>query len=189
MEQNQICPWCLTEIVWDEEIGPESHCPHCENELGGYRTMRVGLGAEDEADAAGGNDADDWLDEEELDEQELDEQEEDAGGGWMDADSEGFRGASRSSLAAEGAIQRIIDEQGEVPECPVCREYMLEAGEQSVGGEQFRPAVPPSLGIPVVPNPFRLIWYICPSCYHTSSQLSHKDREEMLRRLAGKNGE
>ena len=39
--QNQICPWCQTEIVWDDEIGPESVCPHCLNELTEYRTVHV----------------------------------------------------------------------------------------------------------------------------------------------------
>jgi hypothetical protein len=38
---NQICPWCDAEIVWDEEIGPEEHCPHCLNELGNYRSVSV----------------------------------------------------------------------------------------------------------------------------------------------------
>jgi hypothetical protein len=38
---NQICPWCDAEIVWDEEIGPEEHCPHCLNELGNYRSVAV----------------------------------------------------------------------------------------------------------------------------------------------------
>jgi len=39
--KSQICPWCQTEIVWDEEIGPETVCPHCYNELTDYRTVTV----------------------------------------------------------------------------------------------------------------------------------------------------
>ncbi|CAH0117869.1 MULTISPECIES: hypothetical protein [unclassified Paenibacillus] len=38
---NTICPWCQTEIVWDEELGPEEECPHCNNELTGYRTLQI----------------------------------------------------------------------------------------------------------------------------------------------------
>jgi len=38
-----ICPWCQTEIVWDEEIGPEETCPNCFNELGDYRSLHVRL--------------------------------------------------------------------------------------------------------------------------------------------------
>lgn len=43
MALTQICPWCNTEIVWDEEIGPETECPHCYNELTDYRTVTFPL--------------------------------------------------------------------------------------------------------------------------------------------------
>lgn len=39
--QSQVCPWCQTEIVWDEDLGPETTCPHCYNELTEYRTVHV----------------------------------------------------------------------------------------------------------------------------------------------------
>lgn len=170
MEQSQVCQWCLSEIIWDEETGPESHCPHCDNELNGYRTMKVGL------DQSGHS-----AEEEELQEEleETEEMETD----WLN-EEDGYRGGSRGMLAAEGVIQRIIDEQLEVPECPACREYMLEAGVQSVGGEGFQPSLSPAVGISLVPTPFHIIWYVCPSCYHTASFLSPSDREEMLGRLA-----
>lgn len=38
-----VCPWCQTEIVWDEEVGPEETCPHCFNELNDYRSLHVRL--------------------------------------------------------------------------------------------------------------------------------------------------
>ncbi|RKN66094.1 hypothetical protein [Paenibacillus ginsengarvi] len=38
-----VCPWCQTEIVWDEEVGPEETCPHCFNELNDYRSLHVHL--------------------------------------------------------------------------------------------------------------------------------------------------
>lgn len=41
--QVQVCPWCQSEIVWDEEFGPEKTCPHCYNELTDYRTLAVPL--------------------------------------------------------------------------------------------------------------------------------------------------
>ncbi len=53
-EQNEICPWCQTEIVWDPEFGREEYCPHCDNELKGYRTLGIDLDMDDEeADEAG----------------------------------------------------------------------------------------------------------------------------------------
>lgn len=51
MTTSAVCPWCQTEIVWDEELGPEEVCPYCENELGDYRTIDVELEQnEDEAE-------------------------------------------------------------------------------------------------------------------------------------------
>jgi hypothetical protein len=51
-EQTQICPWCQTEIVWDPEFGVEEYCPHCTNELKGYRTMELDLDSDVENDEA-----------------------------------------------------------------------------------------------------------------------------------------
>lgn len=171
MEEQQICPWCLTEITWDEEIGPETHCPHCENELGGYRTVNIGID---------NTQTDDDEDSYEEDMEEWNPSEEDDSEADWAAEQEGFRGATRGMLAAEGVIQRIVDEQLEAPECPNCREFMLESGTQTIGGEDFTPAVPQALGSPLLPTPFRVVWYICPSCFTVSSQLSIQDREAMM---------
>jgi len=40
-QNTQVCPWCQMEITWDEELGPESNCPHCYNELSDYRTIAI----------------------------------------------------------------------------------------------------------------------------------------------------
>ncbi|REK75759.1 hypothetical protein [Paenibacillus paeoniae] len=168
--QGQVCQWCLSEIIWDEEVGPETHCPHCDSELGGYRSVQVGLdpnGEREENDDA---------------EEEWQEEEEGPDTSWMN-DENGFRGGNRSMLAAEGAIQRIIGEQLEAPECPACREYMMETGTQKIGGDNYRPNEPQAIGISVLPNPYTVHLYVCPSCYHTASFLSLSDREEMVNRL------
>lgn len=171
-QQKQVCQWCHSEIIWDEEVGPETHCPHCENELGGYRSVQVGIASgEGQEKDNDDNDDEDWQDEE--DEQDT---------SWMN-DENGFRGGSRSMLAAEGVIQRIIDEQLEVPECPACREYMIETGTQRIGGDGYQPSETQAIGISVLPNPYTIHLYVCPSCYHTASFLSPRDREEMVSRL------
>ncbi|EXX88342.1 hypothetical protein CH50_03625, partial [Paenibacillus darwinianus] len=55
MEEHTVCPWCDTEIVWDEELGPEEYCPHCENDLKAYRTVSFSIDEEaGAADGAGG---------------------------------------------------------------------------------------------------------------------------------------
>lgn len=170
----QICPWCMTEITWDEEIGPESHCPHCDNELGGYRSIGVNLERDDEGvrDAEVEAEPDDWS-----------EEEEDAGRPNPSWD-EGYLPTDRGMLAADGMIRRIVDEQDEAPECPVCREYMLEAGVQQMGGAGFRPTAHQPLGKPILPETFALVWYVCPSCFHASSVLSLADRKAMLDRMS-----
>ncbi|MCR2802464.1 hypothetical protein [Paenibacillus soyae] len=173
-QEKQVCQWCLSEIIWDEEIGPETHCPHCENELGGYRSVQIGLDSDeddDSTDSRNENEDEDWLDDEKEDLSDRYNEE------------EGFRGGTRSMLAAESVVQRIIDEQLEAPECPSCREYMMEAGVQTIDSG-FRPTESTAIGISVVPNPFKIVWYVCPACYHTASFLSLNDREEMLNRLA-----
>lgn len=174
MEDRQICPWCLTEITWDEEIGPEPNCPHCENELGGYRTMSIGI--------EGNTDGDEAQEDEELELPEWNDTPDVSEADWA-AEQDGYRGATRSMLAAEGIIQRIMDEQQEAPECPNCREYMLEAGEQVVQ-DGFTPSVPKAAGVPIMPAPFRMTWYVCPSCFATSSQLSLTDRDALIERLS-----
>ncbi|MBH5317336.1 hypothetical protein I6N90_05855 [Paenibacillus sp. GSMTC-2017] len=178
MEERQVCQWCVTEIIWDEEIGPESHCPHCENELGGYRSLNVGLENDNDNDDVDVPDTtadnEEWSEEEE-------ERKNDAG--WM-KDNEGFRSSTINTLATEGVVQRIINEQLELPECPSCREYMLEAGVQTIGGDNFKPTIAPAIGHSVVPNPFNVVMYVCPSCYLTTSILSPADREAMVERLS-----
>ncbi|MHA7964414.1 hypothetical protein ACX93W_09715 [Paenibacillus sp. CAU 1782] len=167
MGESQVCPWCMTEIVWDEEIGPESHCPHCENELSGYRSLNIGL------------DNDEDLDDEEQGGS-YGHAQDDGDGDWEDESS--LRGMG-TGLASEAGAQLVLEQQLEVPECPVCREYMLEAGEQQIGGDNFKAHVSPALGHSIVPVPFTVNWYVCPSCYHVSSQLAVSDREELAKRL------
>ncbi|ALS29348.1 hypothetical protein IJ21_39620 [Paenibacillus sp. 32O-W] len=162
MEQTTICPWCQTEIVWDEELGPEERCPYCDNELTGYRTVQIGLDRPDDGDS-------DW------------DVEGEAGDdtGWAD-NADGFRHTDREWLAVEETVERVLDGQEEVPECPSCREYMLEAGMQTIGEAGFRPAVPKSLGQPLLEAPFGVVWYVCPSCFQTVQRIAPQDRDRFL---------
>lgn len=191
MEEHLICPWCLTEIVWDEEIGAESHCPHCDNELSAYRTIELGYDEEEvEADeheksvqALKINDAHraakqygSESTEDEYTEDEVEEApEEDYSDGYLKTHS--------SRFAVEETVQRVLDDQDEMPECPSCRSYMIEAGTQRLEEQQFESRIAPSLGKPVLSTPFNLTLYVCPACYQTSSLLSSSDREQMINRL------
>ncbi|UVI28708.1 hypothetical protein [Paenibacillus spongiae] len=168
MDEHTICPWCQTEIVWDEEIGPERYCPHCENELSGYRTMQIGIDdSEDDED-----------DEDEDDEEEVEES-------WdsdrsFDESAGSFLTRSREHLMLEETVERILDQQVEVPECPSCREYMLEVGVEHVTGSQFNPAQSAGLNTPLLTAPFRIIRYVCPSCFSVLGKLAQDDQERMV---------
>jgi DnaJ-class molecular chaperone with C-terminal Zn finger domain len=173
MEQSTVCPWCQTEITWDEETGPENVCPYCENELGDYRTINVEIERDDdESDESGGDG----------------EKNADAGirsrfSDDMDMDS--FRPVNLRLIALEGKLEAILNEQLEVPECPSCREYMIEAGTQTVKADGWEPAAPPAVKRAILPAPFRLVWYVCPNCHHAHSRLAPEDRERLLGNLEG----
>ncbi|BBH24923.1 hypothetical protein Back11_62680 [Paenibacillus baekrokdamisoli] len=176
-QQQTVCPWCHTEIVWDEELGPERHCPHCGNELSGYRTLQLGLDAEleDEVDDLEEEDEDpDWEDNESFKKQR------DAALG----DLSELRQYSRERLALDETMERILDDQLEAPECPSCREYMLEVGSSHVTGESFTSRTPAAMTIPLLPTPFDVVMYVCPSCFHTENRLSAQDQERFVRSLA-----
>ncbi|GGD48956.1 hypothetical protein [Paenibacillus nasutitermitis] len=170
--ENPICPWCQTEIVWDEEIGPERHCPHCENELTGYRTVQVGL---------------DGLDEEVEDSEEIgenwDEEEDEAASGNNQPDLTGLSHYSRDRLALDETMDRLLDDQLEAPECPSCREFMLEAGTQTITETQFQPRTPEALTEPLLTTPFRIVLYFCPSCFHTEQRLGVQEQERLVKLL------
>lgn len=158
MELKTTCTWCESEIIWDKEIGPEKYCPHCDNELEGYRTIEI--------------DADDVVEPEEDDYN------------WEE-DEEG-RGILRSKreIATNSVIGKILNDQFEMPECPNCREYMLEAGKQTVGAQsEFESKLAPNNN-PLLQTPFKVIWYVCPSCYRTESFLDYENRKQLLDELS-----
>ncbi|GGF99415.1 hypothetical protein GCM10010916_15880 [Paenibacillus abyssi] len=165
-QQTTICPWCHTEIVWDEELGPEEYCPHCENELKGYRTLSLNVDNDEDED-------------EEMNDGEPDMNL------YSSGQEEGFRSTNRSMLALEETVERILDQQEEVPECPSCREYMLETGRQTMSKEEgYEPTAHEHIGDALLPVPFQVIWYVCPTCFQMQNRLRFNDREELLRRLS-----
>lgn len=171
-----ICPWCQSEIIQEPGQEPEKYCPVCDNELSGYRTLRIGLGDEDDPD---------------YDEDE-DEDEEGAAANGL-ASLEGLEAEADDALRAkdeallryESAVETLLDEQEFVPECPQCREYMLEAGRQIVEPSTFAPrrSELPG-GRPIVAAPFEMTVYVCPSCFTMTHMLAEDDRSRMAESLA-----
>ncbi|WP_187386112.1 hypothetical protein [Paenibacillus tuaregi] len=168
--ETTVCPWCQTEIVWDEEIGPEEECPHCQNELKGYRTLQINLGEDEE--------------------QEQDEDLEDSRdplGFWDEQDGgdlgtvrriHSFAEAGADLLEYESAVERILDSQDEVPECPHCREYMVLAGQEQVDGTQSAAQKGTLLQMP-----YTLNVYVCSSCFSVSRFLAEEDRLQFIRTI------
>ncbi|TYP69769.1 hypothetical protein [Paenibacillus methanolicus] len=183
IEATAVCPWCHTEIIWDSEIGPEKHCPYCGNELSGYRTVQIGI---DQADEEEDDDV-----EESPAKGENGESYDDL---WDDEDSNtaSSRSAQRSGgsfgvggghLAAQATVQRLLEQQLDMPECPVCREFLLEAGTQTVA-EGFAPVYSKLLKGPLLAAPFQVVTYVCPACFHVANKLAKADQDRMIETLA-----
>lgn len=160
-----ICPWCQFEIIQEAGAEPEKYCPVCENELDGYRTITVDL-EPDEADLEDSGDLSD--DEDEFD--------------WSSIQKD-LREKSEDELKFLERSERLLDEQDTVPECPHCREYMVEAGEQAVAESGFRPRLLKPDGPALLQTPFILKMYVCPACFAVSYGLPEADRLAMMRRL------
>ncbi|MBJ6363867.1 hypothetical protein ACFOQM_21815 [Paenibacillus sp. GCM10012307] len=167
MTESTVCPWCQTEIVWDKELGPEKHCPHCDNELDGYRTISLNLEE----------------DEEELDE-ELGPSEEEYPVEEED-EASNRRPPHQAILALEDHVQQLLAEQEDMPECSSCREFMIEVGRQkndSAAGFTLRETGESAK--PLLRNAFEIVWYVCPSCFETKSRLSYADQHFFAQRLS-----
>lgn len=174
--ETTVCPWCHTEIVWDEEFGPEENCPHCNNELSGYRTVTVGI---------------DGIEEEEVveePEQEVVNDDEDL---WGDADKDSVVpiynalnqfGEDYDLKKYEESVSAILALQEEAPECTQCHELTILAGNQPI--TSFEPSAPATLGRPVLTAPFSLHVYVCPSCFHVQHSLAQEDRIQLVKNLS-----
>lgn len=172
--ETTICPWCQTEIVWDEEIGPEEECPYCHNELKGYRTLSISLANEEDVEDEPGYEEGDDMD-------------------YGDGDVhthyhvsnlsrvQSLSAAGEDLLAYESAVEQILDAQDDVPECPHCREYMLHAGHQTIGESELTPIVPAVLRTPLLQNQVTMNVYVCSACFHVSRFLSEEDRLFLIR--------
>lgn len=173
-----ICPWCQSEIMQEEGQEPDKICPVCDNEISGYRTLKLNIGETDE--------------DEEEDEYEAEEAKDASAAfvadkedlSWLKEDEESIEDSNDELQQFEETVELLLNEQELVPECPSCHEYMLEVGEQLITANQFRPRVPEGLGEAVIDAPFTLNLYICPACFTTSSFLGDSHRHQTVRRLS-----
>lgn len=169
-----ICPWCQTEIVWDQELGPEEECPYCHNELDGYRTLTFNVDSDDSESGEG-----------------LDEYQEDGEGGHAHTHSNSGRGAAHlfheaghDPLVYETAVEKLLDTQDVVPECPHCREYMIFSGHHTLDGDGFKAAILPGYVKPLLQSKLQYNVFICPSCFHISQFLEDKGRLPFMKAVS-----
>ncbi|AWV32596.1 MULTISPECIES: hypothetical protein [Paenibacillus] len=176
--ETTVCPWCHTEIVWDEEFGPEENCPHCNNELSGYRTVTVGI---------------DGIEEEEVEEVVEEPKQEVVNDDdlWGEPDKDSVVpiyntlnqfGDDYDLNKYEESVSAILAIQEEAPECTQCHELTILAGKQPVSS--FEPSAPATLGKSVLTAPFSLNVYVCPSCFHVQHSLAQEDRIQLVRNLS-----
>ncbi|NQX59326.1 hypothetical protein [Paenibacillus qinlingensis] len=163
MSSNEevVCPWCQTEIVWDPEIGPEEECPHCFNELNDYRSIDLKVKQTGQKLR--------------FNEQEYAESDEDLSLAWDDSDEPLDKYGEK--------VQQLTDEQEEAPECSSCHEFLLLAGTEVTSGASFTPSIPKTLGSAFLTGPFTTDVYVCPSCFRVEKVLSDTDRLLMVERI------
>jgi hypothetical protein len=167
-----ICPWCQSEILQEEGQEPDKICPVCDNEIDGYRTLKLNIGGNEEED----------------DEDEDDEDEDsptvtiDEDMSWDEDDT--LNDSNEDLLQFEETVEQLLNEQELVLDCPICHENMVEAGEQLISANQFRPKVSDLLGEAVIDAPFTLTMYICPTCFTVQSVMADSDRDKFVRRLS-----
>lgn len=207
--ETTICPWCQTEIVWDEELGPEEECPYCHNELKGYRTLSIALSSEEEfedeyeehpfGDSKSGHHHNHDHDDDEHDHdhdhdhhhghvhEDEDDYWDNEHGGHLGTVRrlEAFTASGGDLLAYETGVEKLLDRQDEVPECPHCREYMIYTGQQELVPDNLDAPVPSGLKRPLLQAPVKLNVYICSACFHVSRFLSEDDRISFIRTVSG----
>ncbi len=174
---RQICPWCQTEIVWDEEIGPEETCPNCFNELGDYRSIKLKVEKPERSAIDGDTGLDDDGVADDFDSI-LDDDDED-----LDFDDLDDPDDPEDLLRYEEAVERYLEAQEEKKECPSCGEFMIFAGRQTVTEDRFTPAVHEGVGPSFLTAPFDVNWFVCPSCFHMNYSLSEDDRIRIVASL------
>lgn len=171
-QKSQVCPWCQTEIVWDPELGPEEHCPHCLNELGGYRTVKLKL---KQADGDLSLEEDDGL-------PDMSDPDEDDGAPEVEDLLDDYTVDPEPDAYSEKVIA-VMDMQEYAPECTNCHELMLHAGVRTVAGG-FEAKIPVLLGDAFLNAPYEVDVYVCPSCFKTDEYLTKETKEEMIRVFA-----
>lgn len=167
-KQTEICPWCHTEIVWDEEIGAEELCPHCLNVLGDYRS--VPIGDEGLEEFKEGTDGEPEHDEEEVFDDELEQ---------LTAGLE--EDLSGDLYQYEQKIKSLQSEQEDIEECLFCHEIMLHAGTIDLKRSGFKSE---KAFAGAFRGPIKAHVLMCPACFRAHWRLAPEHRLSIIHHLS-----
>jgi hypothetical protein len=169
---DEVCPWCQTDILWDEEIGPEETCPHCYNELKSYRTIEIKAAAEAENTPVESR-AELEIVKSDINEEFLDKETEEL---LAEIDDE-----PQGLAAYEFKVEELRDAQVEemLLECLQCEETMIYAGHHKME-QQYTPFVPAGFNMPFIKAPFTVNMHICPVCFEIRYNLADPDRMKII---------
>jgi len=168
MAEHTVCPWCSTEIVWDEVLGPEEECPYCHNELLEYRSLNVPIEVDEDSDH------------ENQSEQDEPEEKGWSNFGWGD---DAMLFGSADEMKYQEGVDRVLQEQLDVPECPQCREFMLLIGQETIEKQSFKPHAVEAIAEGMLQAPLDLDVYVCTSCFQVTKKLSPAGREELQEKI------
>ncbi|MDF2670804.1 MAG: hypothetical protein K0R67_3110 [Paenibacillus sp.] len=157
-QEALICPWCHTEIVWDEDLGPEEQCPHCLNDLGDYRSVPLTGEDEEEIEA---------------------EAEEHVGPSVSDASGDELYTMS----AYEAASRLLLDRQEVLADCIACGQEMIHIGQIATGTIVQQPVSLQEWNHPLLDGKLPLDAFICPTCFRVDTKLTDPARVQFVKQL------
>ncbi|WP_128894863.1 hypothetical protein [Longirhabdus pacifica] len=165
-----VCQWCQTEIMMDEK-NPETTCPHCENELGDYKSMQIPMEMEEEDATEQENTVENH---EESEEEDLFFLEED----FMSENDE------EELEVYETYVDQSLQQTEGYALCKDCEEQMIFTGQQKVTADTFQSNE--QLQTPFLVAPYHMDVFLCPHCFQQKTYLSTEDRADLMQRLKQK---
>lgn len=161
-QQTAICPWCQTEIAWDEELGPEEQCPHCLNELSDYRSVNL-MGPDDEGEFA----------------DEADSESEPSATFGAGVASEDLYTLS----AYEAAARHALDRQEVFADCGACGVEMMHMGKLLTGNIVNQPESLSEWTRPLLDGKLEMDAFVCPTCFRVETKLTDPARMQFVQQL------
>lgn len=165
---QETCPWCQTDIIWDEEIGREESCPHCYNELEEYRSIKISSNSEEKEKTEPFIP----IDESDINDEKLDQD--------VEQLIEEVEEPLYELEKFESEVEAFRSSQEETLACMQCHEEMIFTGRQIVENQGYTSVIPEALLKPFLRTPYTIHVYVCPDCFEIRTILSQEDRLKLM---------